>query len=119
MPKASFCLFAVLRTAKPGNRDAVLCALPASSGLEPCYSIFGSSLNGEGAVIPLLLDQLVPSFARYDLPVPITGPRFFLAGFEDEEPSFAHLDPAFITAREWYQSVPIQAHAASSCQKAA
>ena len=52
-------------------------------GMEPCHISFGSSLDGEGAAIPLLLDQLVPSFARYDLQVPITGPRFFPAGFEE------------------------------------
>ena len=59
-------------------------------GMEPCHISIGSSLDGEGAAIPLLLDQLVPSFARYDLQVPITGPRFFPAGFEDEEASFVY-----------------------------
>ena len=58
--------------------------------MEPCHISFGSSLDGEGAAIPLLLDQLVPSFARYDLQVPITGPRFFPAGFEEEEASFVY-----------------------------
>ena len=85
-------MFAVLRTAKPGigMQCAAHCQPYLRPGMEPCHISFGSSLDGEGAAIPLLLDQLLPSFARYDLQVPITGPRFFPAGFEDEEASFAY-----------------------------